>query len=360
MTRRSIRSAGNALAIPGPLWDSHFLRACRGEPSARIPVWLMRQAGRYMAEYRAVRADHDFLGMCQPEIACRVTVEAQRRIDADAAIIFADILLILQGFGLELTFIPGQGPQLSPPIRKASDLDRLAAPGEAAERCAYVAEACRRTRAELDAEIPLIGFCGAPFTVAAYAIEGAGSRQWPHTRSFMYREPAAWHRLQQMLVAAMGPYLAAQVHAGAQAVQIFDSWVGTLTEADYREFVLPHLQDLVAQVPEGAAVICFGTHTAHLADAIAASGCDVLGIDHTTDLAATWQRLGGADHISVQGNLDPAALLAPRERLLRMADRVLEDVRDAPGYVFNLGHGVFKETDVEQVAALIEHVHRAR
>ena len=324
MTRRSIRTAGNALGMAPELWDSPFMRACRGEPAERVPVWLMRQAGRYMAEYRAVRADRSFLDMCEPEVAAEVTVTARNRIDADAAIIFADILLVLQGFGLDLTFQKGEGPQLAPPIRGAADLDRLCAPGEAAERCRYVAEACRLTREQLPDDVPLIGFCGAPFTVAAYGIEGGGSRQWPHTRSLMYGDPQTWHRLQDMLVAALGPYLRAQVEAGAQAIQIFDSWVGTLTEKDYREFVLPHLQDLVAQVPEGAPVICFGTGTAHLTDAIAASGCDVLGVDHTTDLAATWQRLGGPDHISIQGNLDPAALLAPRERLLAMADQVLD------------------------------------
>ncbi len=333
------------------------MRACRGEASERVPVWLMRQAGRYMAEYRAVRADRDFLGMCEPKIAAEVTITAQQRIDADAAIIFADILLILKGFGLDLTFAAGEGPRLSPPIRSAADLDRLAAPGEAAERCAYVAEACRLTRDGLDPHIPLIGFCGAPFTVAAYAIEGQGSRQWATVRKFMYEQPAVFHRLQEMLVAALGPYLRRQIEAGAQAVQIFDSWVGMLTEADYREFVLPHLQALVSQIPDGAPVICFGTNTAHLTSAIAASGCDVLGVDHTTDLAATWDALGGPDHISIQGNLDPAALLAGEERLLAMSEQVLAAAGNRPGYIFNLGHGVFKETDVERVIALIKHVH---
>jgi uroporphyrinogen decarboxylase len=357
MTRRSIRSVGNLRSIPSELWDSAFMRACRGEPADRVPVWLMRQAGRYMAEYRAVRADRDFLGMCEPTIAAEVTVTARNRIDADAAIIFADILLILKGFGQDLSFVKGEGPQLAPPIRSAQDLDRLAAPGEAAARCAYVAEACRLTRQQLPADVPLIGFCGAPFTVASYAIEGAGSRQWPQTRSLMYTDPTTWHRLQDMLVAALGPYLCAQVEGGAQALQIFDSWVGNLTEADYREFVLPHLQDLVAMLPEGIPVICFGTGTAHLTEAIAASGCDVLGVDHSTDLAATWDRLGGPAHISIQGNLDPAALLAPPERLRRMADAVLATVGDRPGFIFNLGHGVFKETDVDRVIELIAHVH---
>ncbi|MHC5068437.1 MAG: uroporphyrinogen decarboxylase family protein, partial [Planctomycetota bacterium] len=189
MTRRSIRSAGNARAIPDALWNSHFMRACRGEASERTPVWLMRQAGRYMHEYRVVRQDRSFLEMCEPEIAAKVTFEAQQRIDADAAIIFADILLILQGFGMELTFEKGEGPKLKPPIRGAADLDRFCAPAEAAAKCAYVGEACRLTRALLPPEVPLIGFCGAPFTVAAYAIEGGGSRQFAETRALMYREP---------------------------------------------------------------------------------------------------------------------------------------------------------------------------
>jgi len=357
MTRRPYRDCPRPDECPDELWHSPFLAACRGEPTPYTPVWLMRQAGRYMAEYRAVRAGRDFLELCRDStLAAEVTVTAQRRIGADAAIIFADILLILQTLGMDLRFAAGEGPVLAPQLRNAADIDGLGDPTQAAADCAYVAEACRLCRRDLDDHIPLIGFAGAPFTLAAYAIEGGASRQFPNLRALMYQEPAAWHRLQETLVAALIADLRAQIAAGAQALQIFDSWVGVLPERDYREFVLPHLQSLVAELPEGVPVICFGTHSAHLLGAMRESGCDVLGIDSVTDLDAAWRGLGGPERISVQGNLDPALLLAPRERLLAGVDRVLAAAAGRPGHIFNLGHGVMKETDVEQVIALIAHV----
>lgn len=358
MARSSIRRAGNCRSLPTALWDSHYLRACRGEASGRTPVWLMRQAGRYMAEYRAVRAEHDFLQMCyRPEIAAEVTVTAQRVIDADAAIIFADILLILDGLGLDLSFVGGVGPQLQPTIAEPADVDRLGEPTAAAEHCAAVAEACRLTRRDLPADVPLIGFSGAPFTVAAYAIEGGGSRQFAATRRFMYQQSAAWHRLCERIVDASLPYVVAQLDAGAQALQFFDSWAGVLPRRDYEEFALPHLARLVDSLPDGAPVTVFGTNSSHLLPSFATTGADVIGVDSVTDLAAAWELLGGVDRVAIQGNLDPALLLADRDRLLTGADAVLEAAAGRPGHIFNLGHGVFKETDVEQVVALIEHVH---
>jgi len=357
MPRRTLRESGNVLGIDDALWDSAFLRACRGASTPRTPVWLMRQAGRYMAEYRAVREGRSFLELCQPELAAPVTTTAQRRIDADAAIIFADILLILRGLGMDLRFVAGDGPQLAPPLRDAGAIDALGDPLAAADACAFVAESCRRCRAELPADVPLIGFAGAPFTLSAYAIEGGGSRQWPQTRALMYRQSAAWHRLQERLVAALVPYLNRQIAAGAQAVQLFDSWAGALTRIDFDEFVLPHLQQLVAGIDDGAALIYFATGSNHLLESIAQLNCDVVGLDSTTALDEAWQRLGGPERVSVQGNLDPALLLAPRERLLAGADRVLAAADGRPGHIFNLGHGVLKETDVEAVIALIAHVH---
>lgn len=358
MTRTAIRQAGNAANIDPRLWDSAFMRACRGEPAPRTPVWLMRQAGRYMAEYRAVRQGRDFLELCQkPELACQVTVEALRRIDADAAIIFADILIVLEALGQHLRFAEGHGPVLEPAIRSRNDIAPWIESEAAAGKLDYVAEAIRQTRSELPADCPLIGFAGAPFTLAAYAIEGGGSKQFMATKRLMYSDPACWHEMMARITATLTPYLKSQIAAGAQAVQIFDSWVGILTEADYREFVEPYVADLIDTMPDGIPVILFGTNTDHLLERFLACNPDVIGIDTTTDLNAAWERLGGPERISVQGNLDPTLLLGPRDRLLAGADRVLEAAGNRPGHIFNLGHGVLKETDVEQVVALIDHVH---
>ncbi|TVR44300.1 MAG: uroporphyrinogen decarboxylase [Planctomycetota bacterium] len=341
------------------LWESDFLVAARGERPRRTPVWLMRQAGRYMREYREVRAGRSFLDLCEDSaLAAEVTVYAQQRIDADAAIIFADILLILKGLGMELDYIKGDGPQFARPIRDTAGVDALGDPQQAADDCSYVAAAVALTRRDLPANIPLIGFCGAPFTLASYAIEGGGSRQFARTRALMYSDPALWHRLCERLVAASIPYAQAQVAAGCQAFQIFDSWAGVLPLADYREFVLPHLKRLAAEIPAGIPLIIFGTNTAHLLGSFVEAGADIVGIDATTSLAQAWQQLGGPSRVAVQGNLDPGLLLAPQPRLLAAADAVLAEAGDGRGYIFNLGHGVFKETDVERVIDLIRHVHQ--
>lgn len=358
MLRPGIRTAGNVLTLPAPLWESHFLRACRGEPTTRTPVWLMRQAGRYMQHYRGIRSGRSFLDLCKdPALAAEVTLYAREWLGVDAAIIFSDILVVLEALGLPLTFAAGDGPVLGRPIRDAAAVNLLRDPLVAASDLGYVHEAIRRTVGGLPADIPLIGFCGAPFTLAAYAIEGGSSRQFAHTKTFMYGDSGAWNALMARLVATLIPYLNAQILAGASCVQVFDSWVGHLTRADFTEFVQPHLQTLVAGITPGVPVILFGTETAHLSDLIAACGADVIGVDTTTDLTTAWERCGGPSRIAVQGNLDPCLLLGPRERLLRGADAVLAAVGGRPGHIFNLGHGVIKETDPLQAKALVEHVH---
>jgi uroporphyrinogen decarboxylase len=340
------------------MWDSVFLRACRGESVAHAPVWLMRQAGRYMQHYRGIRAAHSFLSLCKdPALSAEVTVYARNWLGVDAAIIFSDILVVLEALGLPLSFADGDGPSLARPLQGMADVAALKDPLTAAGELGYVAEAIRLSVRALPADVPLIGFCGAPFTLAAYAIEGGSSRQFARTKSFMYTQEAAWHRLARLLVDALIPYLSAQIAAGATCVQIFDSWVGQLTRADFSEFAAPHLARLVAGIPAGVPVILFGTSTDHLLDLMADCGADVIGIDSTSDLGAGWRRCGGPGRVAVQGNLDPALLLAPRQRLLSAADAVLAAAAGQPGHIFNLGHGVLKQTDPEQARALVSHVH---
>ncbi len=356
--RARYRDSGNVLKLPPALWDSAFLKTCRGERAPRTPVWLMRQAGRYMAEYRALRSRTSFLELCKtPALAAEATVFARARLDVDAAIIFSDILIALEALGLPLAFAAGDGPSLSRPIATRADVDALRAADAAAADLGYVHDAIRLTVRDLPADIPLIGFCGAPFTLASYAIEGGSSRSFAKTKGLMYREPATWAALMERLVATLSIYLGQQVAAGASALQIFDSWVGNLTRADFAEFVAPWLSRLVASVPAGVPVIVFGTDTGHLVDLIAATGCDVVGVDAITDLDAAWTTAGGPTRVAVQGNLDPCLLLGPRERLLAGADAVLAAAAGRPGHIFNLGHGVMKETDPEQAIALVKHVH---
>jgi uroporphyrinogen decarboxylase len=358
MPRPGIRLSGNVRALPDALWHSPFLRACRGEPAARTPVWLMRQAGRYMQHYRGIRQAHSFLDLCKdPALCAEVTVYARNWLGVDAAIIFSDILVVLEALGMPLAFTDGDGPSLTRPIMGPADVAALASGSQAASELGYVSEAIRLSVRGLPQDVPLIGFCGAPFTLAAYAIEGGSSRQFARTRAFMYAQEAAWHALCTRLVDALIPYLAAQVNAGASCIQVFDSWVGQLTRADFSEFAAPHLARLVAGIPQGVPVILFGTATNHLLDLIAACGADVIGLDSSADLDAAWRQCGGSERIAVQGHLDPALLLAPRPRLQAGADAVLAAAAGRPGHIFNLGHGVLKQTDPEQAKALVEHVH---
>jgi uroporphyrinogen decarboxylase len=331
-----------------------FLRACRREPVERTPVWFMRQAGRYMAEYRALRTKHSLLALCRtPDLAVEVTLQPIRALGVDAAILFSDLLLPLAPMGIPFDFLAGEGPRIEKPVRSAADIDALR-PLEPEQDLGMVLEAIRLLRREL--QVPLIGFAGAPFTLASYAIEGGHSNNFGLTKSMMYAEPQAWHRFCALLADGVRRYLRAQVEAGVQAVQLFDSWVGALDEADYREFVLPHVRTILEDVSTlGVPVIHFGVTTGHLLSTMREAGGHVLGVDWRTPLDEGW-RLAG-DGFAVQGNLDPTLLLAPRERLLARVDEVLSRAGGRPGHIFNLGHGILPSTPVDNVKAVVDHVH---
>ncbi|MEE9219808.1 MAG: uroporphyrinogen decarboxylase [Acidobacteriota bacterium] len=337
--------------------ESRFLKACRRQPVDQTPVWFMRQAGRYMAEYRAIRTKHSILEICsRPEIAAEVTLQPIRRFGFDAAILFADILLPLVPMGLELEFAAGEGPIFHNPVRTRADVEALR-PVEPEEDLEHVLEAVRIVRRELDGKPPLIGFAGAPFTLASYAIEGRGSRNYVRTKRLMYSEPAVWHALLERFARVVADFLAAQVRAGAQAVQLFDSWVGCLSPDDYRQYVLPHSKRIFDHLaPLGVPRIHFGTGTATLLELMRQAGGDVIGVDWRVHLDAAWERLG--PQVAVQGNLDPVALFAPRPELENRVRAVLEQARGRPGHIFNLGHGILPATPVENVQAVVEMVRR--
>ena len=319
------------------------------------PIWLMRQAGRYMREYREVRAKTTFLELCKnPELAAEVTVTAVERLGVDAAIIFADILLILEPLGIQLEFAAGEGPVIHNPVRKPSDVDGLREV-EDAGALEFVYEAIRQTRTALKPDIPLIGFCGAPFTLASYMTEGGGSKNYVYTKRLMYNDPGAWHAMMSLVSRALAKYLNAQIAAGAQAVQLFDSWVGCLSPDDYREFVLPHTQSVIRNVTPGVPVIHFGTGTAALLELMREAGGKVIGLDWRVRLDEGWQRVG--HDVAVMGNLDPVALFANQGSLRNQAKRILDQAEGRAGHIFNLGHGILPETPVENVIALVEMVH---
>ncbi len=338
--------------------NDRFLRACRRQPVDATPVWFMRQAGRYMKEYRALREQYSMLELCRtPELAAEVTLQPVRRLPLDAAIIFSDLLLPLGPLGLPFDFLKGDGPRVERPLRSESDIDALS-PIEPRESLQPTLEAIRLVKAQLSGLVPLIGFAGAPFTLASYAIEGGHSNHYAHTKALMYGNPKAWHKLCALLAETAAEYLVAQVEAGADAVQLFDSWVGALGPADYREFVLPHSRHIFDRLkPVGVPTIHFGTGTATLLPLITEAGGDVIGADWRIPLDDAWA-LVGAEH-AIQGNLDPTLLLAPTPRLLAGADDVLRRAGGRPGHVFNLGHGILPGTSVEAVEALANHVHAA-
>ncbi len=339
------------------LHDSPLLRACRREPVPYTPVWLMRQAGRYMPEYRAIRAKVPFLELCKtPDLAAEVTVTAVERLGVDAAIIFADILLILEPMGMQLEFSAGDGPVLHNPIRTLADVQRLC-DVEPAESLGFVLQAVTTARAALPGHIPLIGFAGAPFTLASYMIEGGGSRDYLRTKTFMYTQPDAWHALMACLSRNLARYLNAQIAAGAQVVQVFDSWVGHLSPFDYRTFVLPHSQAVFASLTPGTPAIHFGTSTGALLELMQEAGGDVIGVDFRVELDHAWQRLG---EVSIQGNLDPAVLYAPPGYVQQQVQRILRQAAGRPGHIFNLGHGILPTTPVDTVLALVDAVHTYR
>jgi uroporphyrinogen decarboxylase len=345
------------MAVSTTTVEPAFLRAARRAPADVTPVWFMRQAGRYMAEYRAIREHHTLLEICaRPQLAAEVTLQPVEHIGVDAAILFADILLPLVPLGLRLEFAAGEGPVLRDPIRTAQDVAALR-PVDAEADLGHVMEAVRLVRAELGGRVPLIGFAGAPFTVASYAIEGGSSRHFIETKKLMYGAPALWHALLEKLSVVLGDYLAGQIRAGAQAVQLFDSWVGTLAPDDYRAFVLPHTRAIFDRLrPLGVPMIHFGVGTATLLELLREAGGDVIGLDWTIPLDAGWARL--ADR-AVQGNLDPIALFAPLPELKRRVHDVLDRAAGRPGHIFNLGHGILPGTPVDHVRAVVDMVHEA-
>jgi uroporphyrinogen decarboxylase len=335
--------------------NSLFMRACRREPVPRTPIWLMRQAGRYMREYREVRDRMSFLELCKtPSVAAEVTVTAAERLGVDAAIIFADILLIVEPMGIELEFAKHEGPRIHNPVRTSKDVDRLREV-EDVDSLGYVFEAIRQTRASLKGDLPLIGFSGAPFTLASYIIEGGGSRNYVHTKSLMYTDKGAWDSLMSLISRALIKYLNAQIFVGAQTVQLFDSWVGCLSADDYREYVLPHTRNVISGVTPGTPVIHFGTGTNALLELMREAGGDVIGVDWRVGLDEAWQRIG--HDVAVMGNLDPVTLFAGKDYVRAQAKKILEQAAGRPGHIFNLGHGILPETPVENVIALVEAVH---
>ncbi|HSF32188.1 MAG TPA: uroporphyrinogen decarboxylase [Candidatus Tectomicrobia bacterium] len=333
-----------------------FLRACRRQPVDCTPVWFMRQAGRYMDVYRALRQRHSLLTLCKtPELAAEVTLQPLHRLPVDAAIIFTDLLIPLEPMGVKLVFAPNEGPVIENPVRSASDVDALR-PVDPAADLAFTLEAIRMVCRELGGKVPLIGFAGAPFTLASYLIEGSGSRHYVQTKQLMYHQPEAWHRLLHKLACVARVFLRAQIAAGAQAVQLFDSWVGCLSPDDYRAYVLPHTTEVIAALRDtGVPVIHFAADTATLLETMRQAGGDVIGVDWRIPLDDAWRRIGY--DVGIQGNLDPVALFAPLPEIARRVDDILQRAGNRPGHIFNLGHGILPETPVEHVQAVAEMVH---
>jgi uroporphyrinogen decarboxylase len=315
----------------------------------------MRQAGRYMAEYRALREEHSLLEICRtPDLATEVTLQPVRRIEVDAAILFSDLLLPLAPMGIPFDFVKGEGPLIERPIQSEADIDRLKI-FEPREALRHVLDAIRQIQRELAGRVPLIGFAGAPFTLASYAIEGGHSASFARTKSLMYAHADAWHRLCDTFATVVATYLNAQIDAGVDAVQLFDSWVGALSPADYREFAQPHTKKIFDAIGKRVPTIHFGTGTATMLEDLRDAGGDVIGVDWRIPLDDAWERIG-YDH-AVQGNLDPTLLLGPTTRLLDEADQVVERAGGRPGHIFNLGHGILPSTPVEHVQMLARHVH---
>lgn len=337
--------------------DGRFLRACRRQSVDATPVWFMRQAGRYMPEYRALRQKYTLLQLCRtPDLATEVTLQPVRRIEVDAAIVFSDLLLPLEPMGIPFDFVHGEGPAIETPIRSAADVDRVRL-FEPRESLHYVLEAIRQIQRELDRKVPLIGFAGAPFTLASYAIEGGHSSNFALTKSLMYGDPRAWHRFADKLATVAADFLVAQIEAGVDAVQVFDSWVGALNADDYREFAQPHSRKIFEAIAgRGVPAIHFGVGTASILAEMREAGGDVVGADWRIPLDEAWARIG--PDRAIQGNLDPTLLLGPRERLFKGAADVLARAGGRPGHIFNLGHGILPSIPLENVQALARYVHQ--
>ncbi|MDZ4064444.1 MAG: uroporphyrinogen decarboxylase [Coriobacteriia bacterium] len=336
-------------------YNDLFLRACRREPTERTPIWMMRQAGRYMPEYRAIREKHGFLEMCKtPELAVEVTLQPVDLVGVDAAILFADILLPLEGMGLDLSFAKGEGPVIGNPVRSKADVEKLRV-SDPIEHTGYVMDAIRILRGELKDKVPLIGFAGAPFTLASYMIEGGSTRAYINCKTLMWEDPQAWDALMTVTTDTVIAYLLAQIEAGAQAVQVFDSWVGYLSPSDYKQSVLPHTTRVIAEVSKtGVPVINFANNATAMLDLVTRAGGDVIGLDWRIDIGKAIDLVG--DRFAVQGNLDPMTLFAPVEVIEAKAAEILEAVGARPGHIFNLGHGIHKDTDPDHARALVRAV----
>jgi len=340
--------------------EPRFLAACRRQPTDVTPVWFMRQAGRYMPEYRAARAQQSILEIChRPKLVAQISLQPLERLGVDAAIVFADILLPFEPLGLGLSYAAGEGPKIWRPIRRPADVDKLESV-DPAQHLAYAIEGVRQTKQALAARfpgVPLIGFAGAPFTLASYAIEGGTSKSFTTTKQFMFEQPKAWHALMEKLSTLVGRFLTLQAQAGADALQLFDSWVGCLSVSDYREYVLPYTKRaLELAAASGVPIIHFGTDTATLLEPMSEAGGDVIGVDWRIPLDEGWARIGDR---AIQGNLDPAVLLGPRPEIERRVHEILRRAGGRAGHIFNLGHGILPGTPVENVKAVVDMVHAA-
>lgn len=333
-----------------------FLKACRRQPTAYTPIWLMRQAGRYMKEYRALRKKFSFLEMCKnPELAAEVTLLPIQRLQVDAAIIFADILLPLEPMGIELEFTKDEGPVIHHPVREIKQVDALRII-EPEEDLSFLMEAIRMVRRELEGKRPLIGFSGAPFTLASYIIEGGHSKNYILTKGLIYQNRPAWDALMDKISEVLIRYLNAQIRSGAQALQLFDSWVGCLSPSDYGEYVLPYSKKVIDGVDKSVPLIHFATSSSALLEGMKRAGGDVIGVDWRIDLKEAWARIGY--DVAIQGNLDPVVLLGPIDLIEKEVKRILVGVGNQPGHIFNLGHGVLPNTPFDHMAALVEMVHQ--
>ena len=347
--------ASSSTDVNAPWYNSPFMKACRGEPTDVTPIWMMRQAGRYMSEYRAVRDKISFLDLCaNPQLCSEVMCTAVQKLGVDAAIIFSDLLPILVPMGCDLEFVKGDGPVIHNPVRTTTDVDRIK-PLESNDELQFVMDTVSQTRNDLPADMPLIGFAGAPFTLASYMIEGGASRNYANTKALMYSDRGAWDQLMQHLSSSISIYLNGQVAAGAQCLQLFDSWAGCLSFEDYRQFVHPYVQQIIASIPRGVPVINFATGNPALLPLLADTRASVVGIDWRTRLDDAWQTVGY--DMSVQGNLDQTVLLTNPDEIRKQAKFVLDQAAGRPGHIFNLGHGILPQTPVDNAIALVDIVH---
>lgn len=335
--------------------ENRFLNACRRKEVDCTPVWMMRQAGRYLEEYREIRKKHSFLEMCKtPELVVEVTLQPIRRFEIDAAIIFADILLPLEHMGIDFEFTKGEGPHIINPVRTLDDVKKMRQIYPS-EQMPYLMQAIKIVKQELNGKVPLIGFTGAPFTLASYIIEGGGSRNYENTKTMMFKEPETWHLLMQKLTDMVITYINEQIKAGAQAVQIFDSWVGCLSLLDYEEFVFPHQKRLFESIDKSVPCIHFAYGASHLIDLVAKAGGDVVGLDWRINIDEAWRKIGFDK--GVQGNLDPVALYGSKDYIKRRVKDILDRAENRNGHIFNLGHGILPTAPIENAKYMIDLVH---